>query len=311
MFQNDREQLGKTLADLEQKFHETTADLESLRSGLSEQTRQATARRLVVWLGNFLRLIQRSVLVQARARLEAVTVDSIDLKPGDAFDIALANRLDFMNGRAALVDRWRLIQTNADALQSVLDVTASGDIRTARNSPLSFRAPTGNLRMGLEFDAPFTRLLERNDYREALIEFQRSRRDFIQSRDSLHRGLRALLRQVQLDYYATRMRLSRELGIMVLDREGQWVETPLAGAGRDVAPSGGEPSLEQLPVLPNMPNDRIDPEDHVPPQPNGPPNVTDRSATHRTAGYPTRLRRLPPTGNTPDTDRYSLLQESD
>ena len=26
------------------------------------------------------------------------------------FEIALANRLDFMNARAALVDKWRLIQ---------------------------------------------------------------------------------------------------------------------------------------------------------------------------------------------------------
>ena len=46
----------------------------------TEQTRQATARRLVVWLGNFLRLVQRSVLVQARARLEAVSVESIETR---------------------------------------------------------------------------------------------------------------------------------------------------------------------------------------------------------------------------------------
>jgi hypothetical protein len=115
----------------------------------------------------------------------------------DALRIALENRLDFMNARAALVDSWRLIQFNADALQSVLNVTASGEIRTARNNPVSFRAPTGNLRLGLEFDAPLTRLLERNDYREALIDYQRTRRGFIQSRDSLHLGLRALLRDIE------------------------------------------------------------------------------------------------------------------
>ena len=95
------------------------------------------------------------------------------------------------------MDSWRSIQVNADALQSVLNVTAGGDLRTARNNPVSFRAPTGSLRMGLEFDAPLTRLLERNNYRESLINYQQSRRGFIQSCDALHLGLRALLREIE------------------------------------------------------------------------------------------------------------------
>ena len=49
----------------------------------------------------------------------------------------------------------------------------------------------------MEFDAPLTRLLERNNYRESLISYQRSRRGFIQSRDALHLGLRALLRDIE------------------------------------------------------------------------------------------------------------------
>ena len=122
----------------------------------------------------------------------------LTLGASEAFDVALHNRLDFMNGRAALVDSWRLIQVRADALQSVLDVTAAGDVRTSGNNPTGFRAPTSNLRLGLEFDAPVTRLLERNAYRESLITYQRSRRSFIQSRDSLHQGVRALLRDISI-----------------------------------------------------------------------------------------------------------------
>jgi hypothetical protein len=105
--------------------------------------------------------------------------------------------MDFMNGRAALVDRWRSIQINADALQSILNVTVNGEIGTARNNPVSFRDSRGNLQLGLEFDAPLTRLLERNNYRQSLIDYQRSRREFIQSHDSLHLGLRGLLRQIE------------------------------------------------------------------------------------------------------------------
>ncbi|MDP6717961.1 MAG: hypothetical protein QGF59_04890, partial [Pirellulaceae bacterium] len=287
-FQLDRENLRRKFTDLEQEFAVATAELESLRDGLSERTRQDTADSLATWVAEYLQLVERLALVPARARLEAVTVDSIELDSEDAFEVALANRLDFMNGRAALVDRWRSIQVNADALQSVLNVTSSGDLRTARNNPVSFRAPTGSLRLGLEFDAPFTRLLERNAYRESLIQYQQNRRNFIQSRDALHLGLRALLRQLEqrqkdleiqrgavviairrvdqvqlllneprpapppgtkptinpttainllssqtslrdtqdlflnawLKYYATRMQLYRELGIMVLDPEG-------------------------------------------------------------------------------------------
>ena len=216
----------------------------------------------------------------------------------EAFEIALANRLDFMNARASLVDSWRSIQVNADALQSVLNVTAGGDLRTPRNNPVSFRAPTGSLRMGLEFDAPLTRLLERNSYRESLINYQQSRRGFIQSCDALHLGIRALLREIEqlreslevqrravaiaiqrvdmtraslyapvppprpgqraaqfgptaainllsaqsalrdtqnaflgvwLNYYAAKMRLARELGVMLLDRDGTWIEDSIDG----------------------------------------------------------------------------------
>jgi hypothetical protein len=137
-------------------------------------------------------------LVQARARLETVSVETIALDSQDAFVVALANRMDFMNGKAALVDSWRSIQIDADALQSILNITVNGDIRTTRNNPVSFRDNAGILRLGLEFDAPFTRLLERNNYRQSLIDYQRSRRDFIRSHDSLHLGLRGLLRQIEL-----------------------------------------------------------------------------------------------------------------
>ena len=304
------------MAELGQEFEEAKATQRTLRDGLSEDTKDATVRGTVVLLGDFLRLVQGSILVQARARLEAVTVETIDLTSGDAFEIALASRLDFMNARAALVDSWRLIRVNADALQSVLNVTANGDVRTGRNNPVSFRAATGTLRAGVEFDAPLTRLVERNNYRESLINYQRSRRDFIQSRDSLHLGLRVLLREIEqlrtnleiqrravaiairrvdltraalnapvppplpgqppaqfgptaainslsalsslrdtqnnflsvwLTYYAARMRLSRELGIMFLDSAGRWIDPPPPSSNGDEAENGNRMTADDGP----------------------------------------------------------------
>lgn len=200
LFLKDRQRLHQRFRDLESGtpgFDESVARLQLLRDSFSDETRTETLRGLTGWVQGYLQVVQRLSLVPAQARLEVITVQGVDLSEDDAFRVALTHRLDFMNGRSALVDRWRAIQVNADALQSVLNVTANGDLSTARNNPVSFRAPTANLRLGLEFDAPFTRLLERNDYRESLIEYQRSRRDLIQSRDSLQKGLRALLRTLE------------------------------------------------------------------------------------------------------------------
>jgi len=315
------------LADSAQQFELSDGDLTTLTDELTEQIKKVTRQESVVWLSNLQRIVQGSVLVQARARLEAVSVERIEMDSHEAFRTALANRMDFMNGRAALVDSWRLIQINADALQSVLNVTASGDIRTARNNPVSFRAPAGTMRLGMEFDAPFTRLLERNNYRQSLIDYQRNRRAFIQSCDSLHGGLRGLLRQIEqlrmdleiqrrsvviairrvnlnrlqldepvvppqpgrppaqfgrtaardlldaladlrraqnaflsawLNYYAAKMRLSRELGVMVLDYEGRWLEDPPPSSGLDEAWDSEDPDLEVLPSPPPLPTEWVE-----------------------------------------------------
>ena len=326
LFRNDRERLHKRLDDLvtseQLGFNVAIKKIETLHDGLSDQTTQKTLRGVTAWVGEFMKVVERLTLVPAQARLEMITVESIDLGAEDALQIALTNRLDFMNGRAALVDQWRLVQVKADALQSILNLTAGGELRTARNNPVSFQAPTGSLRMGLEFDAPLTRLLERNAYRESLIDYQKSRRNFIQSRDSLEKGLRALVRNLEqrrqqleiqrravtiamrrvdqtqlslspprapvapgvrspinettainllsaqsslqssqnsflsawLNYYATRLRLYRELGIMELDPEGLWIERPINLENGELIEVE---AYEELPLPPMIPTNWI------------------------------------------------------
>ncbi len=196
-FQRDRQRLQGELAELQVKFEVAKPGLLALRNGLTQDTMEDTVDGSVKWLRALLRIVQDSVLVQARARLETVSVQTIDVNSRAAFDTALSQRMDFMNGRAALVDRWRAIQISADALQSSVSVTVNGELRTARDNAVDFGNPDRNLRLGLELDAPFTRLLERNNYRQALITYQRDRRSFIQSHDALHLGLRGLLRQIE------------------------------------------------------------------------------------------------------------------
>ncbi|MEO1614749.1 MAG: TolC family protein [Planctomycetota bacterium] len=332
-FRRDRSKLESRLDELESGdagFEETIAVLARLRMGYAAEGPAVTIRGLTGWIQAYLQLVERLALVPAQARLEVVTVDDIELEPEAAFQIALENRLDFMNGRAALVDRWRAIQVAADALQSDLSITGNGDVRTGPNNPVDFRASTSRLRLGIEFDAPLARLLERNGYREALITYQRNRRNLIQSQDQLQLGLRALLRTLQqrklqleiqrravtialrrvdqtelslltpppqvqpgarpqinpttainllaaqsslqnsqnsflaawLNYYAARIRLYREMGVMQLDPSGKWIENSFEFES-DTAPIGAMDSIEELP--PPIPFEALE-ADSIPPR---------------------------------------------
>lgn len=326
-FRRDRERLHQRLQELksgEVSFDVAVAELEGLRNGFESESRAFTVRGLTAWIQTYLQVAERLTLVPAQARLEVITVEDIELDPELAFQIALINRLDFMNGRAALVDRWRAIQVAADALQSDFTITGGGEVRTARNNPVDFRAATSSLRLGLEFDAPLARLLERNGYRETLIEYQRSRRSLIQSHDALQKGLRALLRTLEqrrlqleiqrravsialrrvdqtqlalltpppqgqpgvrpqinpttainllgaqaslqtsqnsflaawLNYYAARVRLYRELGVMQLDPSGKWIENSVEfkSDDDDSIPLIGDPLPPEVPIeLPEAP----------------------------------------------------------
>ena len=144
------------------------------------------------------RLLELS-LVQAAARLDAIYFPPVELTDDEAILIASAYRRDWQNARAALVDSWRLIYFNANALLSDLDLLFTGDVRTVNNNPVDFRGSTGALNVGLQWDPPLTRLAERNIYRQSLIEYQQARRNYYQFRDRVAQGLRANLRQTRLN----------------------------------------------------------------------------------------------------------------
>jgi hypothetical protein len=55
------------------------------------------------------------------------------------------------------------------------------------------------LRVGVQFDAPLNRMAERNNYRQALIEYQQARRNYYTFIDRVSQQLRANLRSVDLN----------------------------------------------------------------------------------------------------------------
>ncbi len=139
-------------------------------------------------------------LVQAAARLDTVTLISVDLSPEKALDIARDNRLDWMNARAALVDQWRKIEITANALRSALNLTVDGNVTTVGGTnPFQSRDTNGELDVSVQFDAPLTRLIERNAYRTTLIAYQRARRQYYAYEDVINQDLRSTLRLLRLD----------------------------------------------------------------------------------------------------------------
>ncbi|QDU88256.1 Outer membrane efflux protein [Pirellulimonas nuda] len=138
-------------------------------------------------------------LLQARARLDAIDIEPTELTPEQALGIASRNRRDWMNARASLVDAWRLVNFNANDLKSDLSLIFSGDIGNVGDNPFDLRSTNGRLRVGVEFDAPLTRVAERNVYVQALIEYQQARRSYYRYVDGVYQGLRATLRQIRLN----------------------------------------------------------------------------------------------------------------
>ncbi len=196
-FRAERGRVTEALSDLSSRFRATNASLSELGRGIADSNRGATADALVALAGTMSDLVQELSLIQARARLEAVVLTPVRLAPEQAYQVARANRLDWMNNRASLVDSWRLITFNANALRSDLTVSVDGDISTLGNNAARFRAPTGNMRASLQVDPPFTRLLERNNYRSVLITYQQNRRQLVQFQDQVNQTLRQDLRTLQ------------------------------------------------------------------------------------------------------------------
>jgi len=196
-FAEDLERLIATFEELQRRMVAVDTALGELRGALDTRDRRDSADRLASLASEVALIVDELSLVQARTRLEQVSVEPIELQPERALAIARTHRLDWMNNRAALVDTWRLIAFNADALQSDLDVTFSGDLQTTQDNPFRFRGPAGRLSVGLEFDGPFDRLRERNTFRQVLIDYQQDRRDLIQYEDGVYQTLRGLLRDMR------------------------------------------------------------------------------------------------------------------
>ena len=255
LFDQDRQRLADNLMALRERFDNTTAGVETLRDGLTDDTRKDAVTGIVGINAELTNLLSELSLIQARSRVEAITLDYVEIDSKQALEIARANRLDWMNNRAALVDTWRLIEFNANRLESNLDVVLSGDIGTVGDNPVKFRAEDASVSAGVRFDTPFNRLVERNDFRQQLIFYQQSRRQLIQYEDGIHRGLRSLLRE--LEQLRVNLEIQRRAVAISIRRVDQTREnlnrpTPPLAPGQPVPTFGPTAALNLLTALSDL-----------------------------------------------------------
>lgn len=190
--------------------HQLEGLADSLRKRAKDldQQRQAAGTDLAQWNDIFQQLenelnalasgLMSLSLLQARIRLEIPVLTPIELDPDEAFQIARQNRLDWMNMRAALVDQWRQVEIAANRLKSDLSLVFDGSVTTTSDTVGSVHNTMGSARVGLQFDAPLTRRAERNQYRQALIQYQRARREYYLFEDRVRQVLRENLRAIEL-----------------------------------------------------------------------------------------------------------------
>jgi hypothetical protein len=194
---NDKQRLNDRSIEIETRFDQTEPVVQNLRQQVGSRPAEEIINGISSLTNILSGLAQEASLVKATARVESLVIKPVELSTVDALQIARAHRLDLMNVRAQVVDQWRLICYNANALRSVLNLTANGSLGTVGNNPAKFEANNGELTLGVQFAPPFTRLLQRNNYRQALVQYQQVRRAAIGTEDSINFALRGDMRSLK------------------------------------------------------------------------------------------------------------------
>jgi hypothetical protein len=124
---------------------------------------------------------------------------------------ALSRRLDLMNARGQVVDAWRQVKVQANSLQGVLDIGYNLDAVTppGGGNPVAFSGARTTHNVTFNAELPLVRRAERNNYRAALIGYQRQRRTLQAFEDNISNDVRADVRELRTiaELYRVQQRL--------------------------------------------------------------------------------------------------------
>ncbi len=157
-----------------------------------------------------------------------------------AVRVGLEYRLDLMNARAQLYDTWRQIRVTANALKGVLNVALTNNVYTGpyTTNPFAFLSQAKNFSLVLNAELPLVRMTERNNFRTALINYQRQRRNMMVAEDNLKVQLRTDLRAVHSSYIGYEInKRNYELNVRLKDQAFEQIVAPPAGGTQSLAQS--------------------------------------------------------------------------
>lgn len=152
---------------------------------------------------------------------------------------AMDRRLDLMNQRAILYDIWRQIKFTANALQGVLNVGITNQFLTppTTNNPFGFVDQAKQFSLVINAELPLVRLAERNNFRSALIGYQRQRRSLQNTEDSIKTTVRQDVRLCQTAYLTYEIaRRNLVLAVRLKDQAFEQIVAPPAAGGASQAP---------------------------------------------------------------------------
>ncbi|MCS7181234.1 MAG: TolC family protein, partial [bacterium] len=104
-------------------------------------------------------------------------------------DYALQNRLDLITEYEKLDDSKRKVEIAINNLKNKIDLTASitssGDVKDKPN--IDINSPEYSV--GVDFNIPFNKLPQRNEYKKALIQYERAKRSFEKKVDNVKKEI--------------------------------------------------------------------------------------------------------------------------
>ncbi len=125
-------------------------------------------------------------LILDESELDNLVIHHPSITASQAIKASVETRLDLENVRDRLQDVERRIRIAADGLQADLDLTVSGNVSSRPGG--GFQLPDLDQRSwtaSLGIDLPINRKRERNNYRSALIAFDRAQRQYDQFVDQM------------------------------------------------------------------------------------------------------------------------------
>jgi hypothetical protein len=172
------------------------------------------------------------------------------------------NRVDLMNVRAQLTDSWRKIRVAANALLGTFNVDYHLGATTPAGgaNPFAFSGTRSTHQLIFTGQLPLVRILQRNNYRSTLINFQQSRRSLMAFEDQLLFNVRFDLRQLRVlaNNYQRVQKRQIELAYMQVDQALQAFSQPQAPPGADsvlaglIGPVSGRPQTGDPAALTNQ-----------------------------------------------------------